>query len=60
MIYNHLAADGEAPIAYIARASKYDRLARKALRSTRLLIDTNADGIADQSRRLDLPTLFRT
>jgi hypothetical protein len=52
MIYNALAAASGAPESYKVRADMYENLYRRAMRSARVELDLNGDGVADCRRDL--------
>jgi len=54
MIYSALAAVVASPEALATRADLYERLYRRALRSTVVELDLNGDGAADASRALNV------
>ena len=54
MIYSALAAAADDPTDLSVRADLYERLYRRALRSTRIEIDTNGDGQVDHLRDLSI------
>lgn len=54
MIYSALAAAAEDATDLTVRADLYERLYRRALRATRLEIDTNGDGDVDHVRELSI------
>jgi len=60
MIYSALAAAADDPADFSVRADLYERLYRRALRSTRLEIDTNGDGEIDQLRDLSIVEFRRS
>jgi len=59
MIYSALAAAAAAPGVYAIRAELYERLYRRALRSARVDLDLDGDGIADVTRALNVLELQR-
>lgn len=59
MIYSALAAAAATPEALATRAELYERLYRRALRSTVIELDLNADGEADTVRPLNVLQLQR-
>lgn len=59
MIYNALAAAATEPAKLEARADLYERLYRQAMRSARVEVDTDGDGVADVVRSLNEVRLVR-
>jgi hypothetical protein len=59
MIYNALAAAAEDPEKYNVRAELYEKLYRRALRSTRVDLDLDGDGVAEITRPLNVMQLQR-
>ncbi len=59
MIYSALAAVAEKPEPFDTRVTMYERLYRRALRSTTVELDTDGDGRADVARALNVLTLQR-
>lgn len=60
MIYNALAAAAATPDDYLIRSELYERLYRKALRSTQVALDLDGDGKADAVRSLNVMELTRS
>lgn len=59
MIYNAVAASATEPAKPAARADLYERLYRRAMRSARVEVDTDGDGVADVVRSLGGVQLVR-
>jgi len=59
MIYSALAAAATEPGSLLARADLYERLYRRSLRSVRVQVDTDGDGIIDAERPLNVIELQR-
>ncbi len=59
MIYSALAAAAAQPEALATRADLYERLYRRALRTTVVELDLNGDGVADTARPLNVLQLQR-
>lgn len=59
MIYNAVAASATDPAVPAARADLYERLYRRAMRSVRVEVDTDGDGVADVVRSLNGVRLVR-
>src|SRR5437762_851408 len=59
MIYSALAAVSGAPAEYKVRAELYEKLYGRAMRSARVELDLNGDGIADCRRDLSVLQLTR-
>jgi hypothetical protein len=59
LIYGALSAAADAPAEYRVRAIVYERLYRRALRSTKVQLDLDGDGESDVTRELNVQDLVR-
>jgi hypothetical protein len=59
LIYGALSAAADAPAEFKVRATIYERLYRRALRSTRVQLDLDGDGESDLTRELNVQDLVR-
>ena len=53
LVFSALAAFATEPASLVVHADQYERLFRRAIRSTHLELDLNGDGVADCRRALD-------
>jgi hypothetical protein len=59
LIYTAMAASADEPAPFLVRADLYQKLYERALRSARLELDLNGDGIADEIRSLNIVQVRR-
>lgn len=59
MIFSAMSGVEGAPASYAVRAGFYERAFHRAVRSIRVQLDTNGDGVADVVRPLDLVQFYR-